>query len=159
MALLWVEQARKGAAETWTRWRCDPERAPAELQLKSPGFQKGISGGGTLRAKFATRTVCRCPLPSLFNPLRRPSHPSLIDSAHYLNHLCLPCRTPSLPTTKPRRHHNNATCAGARMVPKSPTPIYQQTSRSLLKQTKHRTKQTHRSAKTASQSSLVLNKS
>jgi len=64
MALLWVEQARKGAAETWTRWRCDPERAPAELQLKSPGFQKGISGGARSGLNLQRAQFVAAPFPA-----------------------------------------------------------------------------------------------
>ena len=69
----WIEQVGKGAAEIWTPHKCDPERAPAELHLKSSGFKKGVSGGGTLRANKVRRPVLRCPLPSLFDPSRRPN--------------------------------------------------------------------------------------
>ena len=59
-----IEQVGKGAAENWTSHNCDPERAPAEFQLKSPGFKRVYSGGGTLRAKFASRPILRCPFPT-----------------------------------------------------------------------------------------------
>src|SRR6478735_7307899 len=56
-ALLWIEQAGKGAAENWAYRGCDSERAPAEIDLHQLKIFKWRLSGGTLGINIATRPI------------------------------------------------------------------------------------------------------
>ena len=75
----WVEQAGKGAAENCEPLNFDPERAPAGLSILTLKVFKLRLSGGTLGAKSESRPNHRCPLPSLFDPLRCTARPSLFN--------------------------------------------------------------------------------
>ena len=85
----WIEQAEldkgrlsgsnklgRGQRKIGAPLNFDPERAPAVLSILTLQVFKLRLSGGTLGAKSESRPNHRCPLPSLFDPLRRPWHPS-----------------------------------------------------------------------------------
>jgi len=73
---LWLEQAGKGAAETWTPHKCDLERAPAESPLETLDVKVLSRRSQLRRAQFSAAPFPACShysdawnlvtLPSLF---------------------------------------------------------------------------------------------
>ena len=68
----WVEQAGKGASGKLDASPHLPERAPAETHLDQLRFYMATKRGRARSHLGETVLVSACPLPSLFDPLRRP---------------------------------------------------------------------------------------
>jgi len=60
-------------AETRTPDAIDPKRAPAEAPLQQLGLSYGDSAGARWEYCGEMPLISACPLPSLFDPLRRPA--------------------------------------------------------------------------------------